>query len=105
MVTLTKQAPVWLVGRGSEDLNDGKQKKISFDDVAISLKHAEIKMVDIMGYIRVCIQDKESEHGTWVDGRRLNNGQLAELKRGMKLSFGRPPSMLHGPLIFLIFDV
>jgi pSer/pThr/pTyr-binding forkhead associated (FHA) protein len=105
MVTLTNDAPVWLVGRGSEDSNDSKQTRISLDDDVISPEHAEIKMMDIMGYKRVFIKDKESKHGTWVAGRRITNGQQVELKQGMMLTFGGQDSMLRGPIIFLIFDV
>ena len=105
MVTLTNKAPVWLVGKGSEDLNNSKQKRITFDDEVISPEHAEIKMFDIRGYNRVFIEDKESEHGTWVDGRRLVNDQPVELKRGMILTFGGPSGMLRGSLIFPILDI
>ena len=86
MLILTNESPVWLIGR-SEDLGETKQK-ILFDDDMISPEHAEIKMVDVRGYNRVFVIDKKSEHGTWVDGRRLIKGEQLELKCGMMLAFG-----------------
>ena len=37
--------------------------------------------------------DKESKHGTWVNGQRLIEGEQVELKRGMVLTFGNPSGM------------
>jgi pSer/pThr/pTyr-binding forkhead associated (FHA) protein len=86
MATLTVESPVWLVGR--ECLNDRKEKRILFDDDVVSPEHAEIKVADIRGHDRVFVIDKGSEHGTWVDGRRLVKDEQMELKRGMTLTFG-----------------
>jgi pSer/pThr/pTyr-binding forkhead associated (FHA) protein len=102
MVTLTNTASVWLVGRSSGDLNDVEQKRILLDDDVVSPEHAEIRMVGISGHNRVFVMDKESEHGTWVDGRRLFKDEKVELKRGMMLTFGpygmSPTFKFHGPI-------
>jgi hypothetical protein len=49
--------------------------------------------------------DKDSEYGTWVDGRRITEGKLAELKRGMILTFGKPDGMLCRPLGFYLCSI
>jgi len=36
---------------------------------------------------------RESEHGTWVNGRCLAKDKLVELKLGMILTFGNPDGM------------
>jgi pSer/pThr/pTyr-binding forkhead associated (FHA) protein len=105
MVTLTNELPVWLVGKGSEDLNNGSRNRIFFDDEVISPEHAEIKMLNIRGYNRVFVMDKESECGTWVDGQRITEGKQVELKRGMILTFGEHDGMLCGPLGCYLYSV
>jgi len=101
MVELTNEFPVCLVGKGSEDLNKGKGNRIVFDDDMISPEHAEIKMLNVRGYNRVFVMDKESECGTWVDGRRITEGKQVELKRGTKLTFGDHNGMLADPLVII----
>jgi pSer/pThr/pTyr-binding forkhead associated (FHA) protein len=104
MVILTNKKAVCLVGKkGSEDSNNGN--RISFDDDVISPQHAEIKMLNVRGYNRVFIIDKDSEYGTWVNGRRITEGEHVELKRGMILTFGEPNGILCRPLSFHLYSI
>jgi hypothetical protein len=78
-ITFTSETPEQLIGRPP------------FDDDLIFPGQATIKMDNRV----LAVIDSGSGYATWVDGRRLVNGERAELKHGMVLTFGQSNDVLN----------
>lgn len=82
-------AAATVAAAGGGDASSSHQQ-LSVDDAAVAPNHARVWLDAAQG--RHMIQDLGAPSGTWLNGKRLQEGGRAALKPGDVVEFGRSPS-------------